>query len=267
MQRIPPLEARLLLEQTLRVNSVYLAAHPERALSEEETQRYRALVNRRVRSEPIAYIMGRREFYSLEFKVNPQVLIPRPETELLVDLALERIPEEAPFNVLDLGTGSGNIAIALAYHRPCTNIVAVDCSGGALKLARDNANNLLGSTGARRVSFVNSDWFTSIGDRKFDLIVSNPPYVAEQDPHLQQGDLRFEPQIALSAGRDGLDCIREIVAGAPKYINHRGWLLIEHGFDQGNCCRILFEKAGFSEVFCARDLAGLARVSGGRYVC
>jgi release factor glutamine methyltransferase len=286
-QHLPALEARMLLEEALGVNHAYLAAHPERALTAEEARRIRALIERRAEGEPIAYIVGRREFYGLEFEVNASVLIPRPETELLVDLALERIPENALWRVLDLGTGSGNIAITLGMYRPAAQVVAIENSEQALRLAQENAARVamtaalprfdastVASTagawdlpqafGTGGVRFVYSDWYRALVGKEFDLIVSNPPYVAEGDPHLDQGDVRFEPQAALIAGPDGLDCTREIIAGASHCLVENGWLLFEHGCDQAEPCRGLLESAGFRDIFCAHDLAGLPRVSGGR---
>jgi release factor glutamine methyltransferase len=240
----------------------------------------------------VAYLTGSREFYGLDFKVTPAVLIPRPETETLVEAALERLPADAPSRVLDLGAGSGCVAIAIACRRPKARVTAVDASEAALALARENAQRLLGrcvgnppypplgkgggnSEGAAGappfekgglggICFVLSDWFSALGDERFDLVVANPPYVAEGDPHLGQGDLRFEPRSALAAGADGLDCIRRIVGDAPAHLAEAGWLLFEHGYDQARACRNLLQAAGLQDIGSFRDLAGIERVSGAR---
>jgi release factor glutamine methyltransferase len=215
-------------------------------------------VERRAAGEPIAYLTGNCEFYGLEFRVTPAVLIPRPETELLVDLALERLPVEGRARVLDLGTGSGCIAVSLGRQRPRMEVWAADAVPAALEVARDNALRL-GAT----VRFVRSDWLADLAGERFDLILSNPPYVAAGDPHLSRGDLRFEPASALVAGEDGLNDIRRIVAAAPAHLAPGGWLLFEHGYDQAQRCRALLTAAGFGQVTSWRDLAGIERVSGG----
>ena len=253
------LEARLLAGHAISRNAAQLVAASEEVLNDEDQGRICALVERRRGGEPVAYIIGRREFFGLELKVTPAVLIPRPETELLVEQALARLPAGQPLRVLDLGTGSGAVAIAIAHERPDARVTATDRWEAALCVARENAARL-----GARVRFVPSDWYAGLAGEAFDLIVSNPPYVAEGDPHLHQGDLRFEPREALVGGSDGLECLRRIVAGAPSYLRQGGWLLLEHGFDQGAECRFLLEETGFVEVFTARDLAGLERVSGGR---
>lgn len=215
-------------------------------------------MERRAAGEPIAYLTGNCEFYGLEFRVTPAVLIPRPETELLVDLALERLPVEGRARVLDLGTGSGCIAVSLGRQRPRMEVWAADAAPAALEVARDNALRL-GAT----VRFVRSDWLADLAGERFDLILSNPPYVAAGDPHLSRGDLRFEPASALVAGEDGLNDIRRIVAAAPAHLAPGGWLLFEHGYDQAQRCRALLTAAGFGQVTSWRDLAGIERVSGG----
>jgi release factor glutamine methyltransferase len=221
-------------------------------------ERYRHWLERRAAGEPIAYLTGACEFYGLEFRVTPAVLIPRPETELLVDLALERLPAAGRARVLDLGTGSGCIAVTLAHLRPQLEVWAADVSPAALEVARDNARRLLAPVRFRR-----SDWLAGQAGERFDLILANPPYVAAHDPHLSQGDLRFEPACALVAGEDGLDDIRRIVAAAPAHLAPGGWLLFEHGYDQARRCRALLAAAGFARVASWRDLAGIERVSGG----
>lgn len=257
---IEPLEARMLLEHVLELTHAQLLARRERALQPDERERFLELVARRRAGEPVAYLIGWREFYGRRFAVDASVLIPRPETELLVDEALRTLAPERPTEVLDLGTGSGCIAITLALERPRWRLTAAERSAPALALARRNA----GALGAENVAFVRGDWFAPLADARFDLIVSNPPYVADGAPHLDEGDLRFEPRTALRAGPDGLDAIRTIVAEAPRYLRPGGWLLFEHGFDQAPACRALLEQAGFEAIATAADLAELPRVTRGR---
>ncbi|MDN5753936.1 MAG: peptide chain release factor N(5)-glutamine methyltransferase, partial [Nitrosospira sp.] len=227
----------------------------------EQAQTFRLMTARRSHGEPVAYLVGQREFYGLDFKVTPAVLIPRPETELLVELALARIPADRPCRILDLGTGSGAIAITIAKHRPLADITAVDFSAEAVAVARMNAGQLK----ARNVHITQADWFDGLGEEKFDRIVSNPPYVAGGDPHLTQGDLRFEPRAALTTGGDGLDCIRFIIASAASHLVAGGVLLLEHGYDQAEACSQLLNDTGFGDVFSRPDLAGIMRVSGGTW--
>ncbi|ARO86859.1 protein-(glutamine-N5) methyltransferase, release factor-specific [Nitrosospira lacus] len=255
-------DARMLLQSVLSVSPAHLATHPEQELTAEQAQSFCLLTTRRVHGEPVAYLVGKREFYSLDFNVTPAVLIPRPETELLVDLALQRISPDRPCKVLDLGTGSGAIALTLARHRPLADIVAVDFSSDAVAVAKMNARQL----NVSNVRIIEADWFGGLSGERFDLIVSNPPYIASGDPHLAQGDLRFEPRMALTgeAGSDGLDCIRCIITSAPRYLVADGVLLFEHGYDQAQACRHLLGKAGFRGVFSHPDLAGIMRISGGR---
>jgi len=249
----------MLLEHLLGKSRAWLIAHAHEGTDAAAAQAFSALADRRRQGEPIAYILGEREFHGLELQVGPAVLIPRPETELLVDLALERIPANAPTRALDLGTGSGAVAIALAKRRPQARLTAVDVDDAALALARANARR----HGAE-VRFLCGDWLGALFGERFDLIVSNPPYVAAADPHLTAGDLRFEPRRALVGGADGLDCIRAIVAGARAHLEPGSWLLFEHGYDQAAACRALLEAQGYREVRSWTDLAGIARVSGGR---
>ena len=253
-------DARILLQSVLKANHAYLIAHPDQSLIPIQIQTFQLLITRRTNGEPIAYILGEREFYSMKFKVKPSVLIPRPETELLVDLALERISIDLPCKVLDLGTGSGAIAITIAKHRPLANVTAVDSSVDALAVAKKNVKYLSVSN----VCIIASDWFGEFAGERFNLIISNPPYVVIGDPHLSQGDLRFEPRLALVAGSDGLDCIRLIIASAVSHLTVGGWLLLEHGYDQAEMSKQLLEKAGFSDIFSHYDLAGVMRASGGR---
>ena len=258
--RIDARDAQVLLCHAMGRDATYVIAHPEAPVRPEARAAYDALVERRSAGEPVAYLTGEREFYGRSFKVTPAVLIPRPETELLVDAALERIPPRAQARVLDLGTGSGCVAIAIASERPLSKVIAVDQSLEALAIARRNAVNL--SIG--NIAFVQGDWFTGLRKERFDLIVSNPPYIATGDPHLEQGDVRFEPRIALESGADGLDAIRAIIAGARGYLAAGGWLLLEHGHDQGAKVRALMRDATFKDVVSGHDLAGIERVTGGR---
>lgn len=252
-------EVQLLLQGVLNVNRAYLLAHPERVLTEPELSHYLALLQRRLQGEPLAYILGEREFYGLNFKVTPATLIPRPDTELLVELALVHLPPEGGC-VLDLGTGSGAIALSIAHARPDLEVTAVDASEAALSVAEENASRL----GVRNASFIHGDWFSALAGRRFDLIVSNPPYIAENDPHLVRGDLRFEPSSALAAGADGLDDIRHIIGEAGAHLSAGGWLLLEHGYDQAVHVRELLRNLGFENVRSYKDLAGIERVSSGQ---
>ena len=262
MLRIPdadPMDARPLLRAALGVSDAYLAAHPGEALTGAQCERYLALIERRRAGEPVAYLTGEREFYSLAFKVTPVVLIPRPETETLVEAALERVPADVPRRVLELATGSGCVAVVIALQRPRARLTASDASGAALAVARENA-----AWHGAAIEIVESDWFAALAGRRFHLIVCNPPYVAEHDPHLTEGDLRFEPRAALIGGADGLSCIRLIVAQARAHLEPGGVLVIEHGYDQAARCRALLEQAGFLEVASRRDLSEVERVSWGR---
>jgi release factor glutamine methyltransferase len=252
-----PLEAKLLLGHVLGQDRAWLAAHGDTPLSIEQRRRFEQLVRRRHQGEPIAYLVGWREFYGLVFEVTPNVLIPRPETELLVDFALERIARDAAVRVLDLGTGSGAVAVAVAHARPLARVTAVDVSPAALALARRNAHR----HAVANVEWLESDWFSGLAARRFELIVSNPPYVAAGDRHLVEGDLRFEPAAALTAGGDGLTAIRTIVAGAGGHLAEGGWIGIEHGYDQAAAVQALLRDAGFADMATRRDLAGIPRTT------
>ena len=252
-------DVRLLLQQVLNVNHAWLISHPDDALSADKINVFNTLLERRLAGEPMAYILGQREFYGLNLKTTSATLIPRPDTEVLVESALAKIPTGTPTNVLDLGTGSGAIALAIASERPLANITAVDFSEEALQVAQENAASL----NLNHVAFVQSSWFDALANRKFDLIVSNPPYIAKDDVHLQQGDLRFEPITALVSGKDGLDDIRVIVANAPQHLNQNGWLMLEHGYDQADAVSRLLADIGFTQVSHALDLAGIQRVTMG----
>src|SRR6185312_15239860 len=221
---------------------------------------FEALVARRAAGEPVAYLTGRRGFWTLELEVTPATLIPRPETELLVELALERLPRDMACRVADLGTGSGAIALAIASERPQAQVVATDASADALAVARRNAQR----QGFGNVRFVQGDWLAPLAGERFALIVSNPPYIEAADPHLARGDLRYEPAAALASGADGLDDIRRIIADAPAHLEAGGWLLFEHGWNQGDAARALLREAGYAQVFTAQDLEARDRVSGGK---
>lgn len=257
---IGALDARVLLRHVLGCDEARLIASSEQPLAPAHAATFAELCRRRAAGEPVAYLTGSREFYGLAFRVSPAVLVPRPETELLVELALARIAPGAPCRVLDLATGCGCVAVAIARARPAARVVAADVSPQALELARENAARLE----AANVECVLSDWYDRLGGARFDLIVANPPYVAEGDPHLASGDLRHEPRAALVAGPDGLECIRLVVSGARAHLVPGGWLLFEHGYGQAERCRRLLERAGFVELVCERDLAGIERASGGR---
>lgn len=251
-------EAELLLAHALDRDRAWLVAHRDDAVAPALAGQFHCCLSRRVAGEPVAYIVGHRGFHALDFVLTPDVLIPRPETELLVDAALQRIPQSAKVDIADLGTGSGAIALAIAHARTQARVLATDASAAALDVARGNARRL----GIDNIDFAQGDWCAALGQRRFDGIVSNPPYIAEFDPHLAQGDLRFEPRSALASGLDGLDAIRTIVRSAPAHLQPGGWLLLEHGFDQGAAVRGLLQRSGLADVFTARDLEGRERVSG-----
>lgn len=270
------IEVQCLLQHALKVSRAYLYSHPERILDASEQVTYQALLQRRLNGEPIAYILGEREFFSLNFIVTSDTLIPRPETELLVESVLERIHfsksslhpltspptlEERAFRVLDLGTGSGAIALSIAHHCSNAEVWACDFSTSALAVAKENSQHL----GISNVVFIQSNWFSALQEQKFDIIVSNPPYIAANDPHLSQGDVRFEPLTALVSGLDGLDDIRLIISQARDHLSMGGWLLLEHGFDQAAHVREILMAAGFQHVFSSEDISKIERCSGGQF--
>ena len=259
---LAPVDAKVLLAHVLGCNRAWLAAHEEDALTQAQADAFAALGRRRRDGEPVAYLTGTREFWGLDLTVTPDVLIPRPETETLVEFALSKLPRDRPLRVLDLGTGSGAIALALAHDRPVAYVLATDSSDAALAVARDNARRL----GLPNVAFAAADWYAGIAPGSWDLIASNPPYIGAIDPHLQEGDLRFEPVSALSPGVDGHAALRIIVGGARERLVPGGWLVDEHGYDQSDAIQALFRAEGFTGVVALRDLAGISRVVAGNCV-
>jgi release factor glutamine methyltransferase len=254
-------EAEILLGAALDRSRAWLLAHlDERILDCDATDRYEAYVTRRAHREPIAYILGEKEFWSLTLAVTPDVLIPRPETELVVELALRHLPRDTPARVLDLATGSGAIALAIAHERSQAGVVGTDLSPAALEVARRNAMQLH----LTNVTFAAGHWFEAVAGQPFDVIVSNPPYIADGDPRVEPGVRRFEPGLALFAGQDGLDALRAVVHGAAAHLLPEGWLVVEHGDQQGPAVRALFESTGFIAIATHRDLAGLDRCTEGR---
>lgn len=256
----PRLDAELLLAQALGKSRGYLHTWPERELEASQHERYQAALARRRTGEPVAYILGRQGFWSLDLDVASHTLIPRPDTELLVETALALLPA-TPLQVLDLGTGTGAIALALACERPAWQVTGVDRVAEAVALAQGNGIRLQ----LANARFAESCWFSALAGQRFQLIVSNPPYIAAADPHLSQGDVRFEPSSALVAGIDGLDDIRLIIEQAPEHLLAGGWLLLEHGFDQAEAVRELLVQRGFATVESRRDLGGHQRISLGQW--
>ena len=252
-------EAEILLGHAAGISRSQLLAHPERLLTLEQYSVFRNMLGRRRNGEPVAYLVGCREFWSLPLKVTPATLVPRPETESLVEQALTRLPVGAKLEVLDLGTGCGAIALAIACERSHCRVTGSDVSGDALQVARENQDRLA----LKNVDWAQGSWYQAVPEQKFDLIVSNPPYVAQGDPHLEQGDLPHEPALALASGKDGLNAIRKIIEGAPAHLKSPGWLLLEHGFDQQKAVLELLIAAGFAKVSGHKDLAGIPRVVAG----
>ncbi|HET6587436.1 MAG TPA: peptide chain release factor N(5)-glutamine methyltransferase [Oleiagrimonas sp.] len=252
-------EAELLLGHALGVSRAWLFAHANDCVAEAQHQAYTALIERRAQGEPVAYLTGRRGFWTLDLEVTPATLIPRPETETLVEQALARLSTDRACTVVDLGTGSGAIALAVASERPRAQVVATDASSEALAVARGNAVRL----GLRNVEFLQGDWLAPLAGRRFDMIVSNPPYIEAGDAHLARGDLRFEPPAALASGADGLDAIRRIVRDARDHLEPGGWLLLEHGWNQGEAVRALLRESGYAGIFTATDLEDRDRVTAG----
>ncbi|HEX6138205.1 MAG TPA: peptide chain release factor N(5)-glutamine methyltransferase [Casimicrobiaceae bacterium] len=259
---LAPIDAQVLLAHALDVERSWLAGHATDRLAAAEVARFLALARRRREGEPVAYLTGRREFFGLPLAVDRSVLIPRPETETLVECALARLPADRPARVLDLGTGSGAVALAIAHERPLAAVWGTDRSPAALAVARANGERMK----LANVRWLQSDWYHDLSgeDGRFDLIASNPPYVADGDPHLREGDVRFEPRRALAAGAQGLDALRVIIGGAPDWLAARGFLVVEHGYDQADAVRDLMGRAGLADVASLRDLAGIVRVAAGR---
>ncbi|UZE28324.1 peptide chain release factor N(5)-glutamine methyltransferase [Pseudomonas asplenii] len=256
------LDAELLLAAALGKSRSYLHTWPEKIVSSEDALTFADFLQRRRGGEPVAYILGQQGFWKLDLEVAPHTLIPRPDTELLVEAALELLPT-SPAKVLDLGTGTGAIALALANEHPGWQVTAVDRVPEAVALAERNRQRL----GLDNVTVLHSHWFSALQGQRFQLIISNPPYIAAADPHLVQGDVRFEPASALVAGADGLDDLRTIIAQAPVHLDTGGWLLLEHGYDQAEAVRELLAAQGFSEVHSRTDLGGHQRISLGRLSC
>lgn len=258
--QIGAVDAEWLLAHALGRPRTWLYAHGAEVVDAAANERFAALVTRRAAGEPVAYLTGTRGFWTFELRVTPDTLIPRPETELLVELSLARLPQDRDLCVADLGTGSGAIALALAHERLRARVLATDASDDALAIARENAATF----GVNNIQFCQGDWCAALDGACFDLIASNPPYIVADDPHLFEGDLRFEPQGALASGRDGLDAIRTIVRDAPAHLVSGGWLLLEHGLEQGAAVRALLQAAGFVDIATERDLENRERVTLGR---
>jgi release factor glutamine methyltransferase len=258
----PRLEAELLMGLVLKKPRSFLHAWPEQCLDVPQADCFETLLRRRFAGEPIAYMTGIREFWSMPLKVTPDVLIPRPETELLVDKALLRLPDDEDLRVLDLGSGCGAVSLAIAKERPRVRVIGVDISRAALDVARMNAR----LQKLDNVEFRESDWFDAVRGEKFHVVVGNPPYIAEDDPHLARGDALFEPRLALDAGPGGMECFRAIIDRAHNYIVRQGWLLLEHGRDQHMPLRRLLEAQHYHEITIHKDAAGLDRVTECRFV-
>ncbi|KJV07649.1 peptide chain release factor N(5)-glutamine methyltransferase [Methylocucumis oryzae] len=257
----PRLEAELLLAHSLVKPRSFLRAWPNADIPDADYQAFTNLLRQRQQGQPMAYILGRREFWSHDFIVTPDVLIPRPDTELLCETSLARIAKDLPLSVLDLGTGSGIIAITIAIERPYAQVYACDISPAALAIAQHNAEHH-----QQHIQFYQSNWFANIPIRTFDIIVSNPPYIAETDPHLQQGDLRFEPINALASGIDGLNSLRTIIADSWPYLSTNGYLILEHGYDQAPAVQTLLKNHNYQSVHTYTDLAGQPRVTLGQKI-
>lgn len=254
------LEAQLLLQHALNVNRAWLIVHENDAPQANIHEAFETLLNRRLHGEPMAYILGGREFYGLDLMVTTDTLIPRPDTETLVEAALGKIPQSKTAPILDLGTGSGAIALAIAKHRPLANVIAVDASNAALEIAKKNAYHLK----ITNVQFVLSNWFENLADEKFNVIVSNPPYIEQHDVHLSHGDLRFEPLSALASGVDGLDDIRKIIGNCLIHLKPQGWLMLEHGYNQAELVADLMAETGLTNIETIKDLGGNQRVTLGK---
>ena len=256
------LDAEILLCSILKCERTHLYTHPQQVLSNAEKNSFNELIVLRTEGHPIAHLIQRKEFWSLELKVTTDTLIPRPETEVLVEAALNLIPKEASFSILELGTGTGAISIAIASDRRLANITATDIKESALQVAQVNAE----SHQLNNITFEKANWFDIKNINTYDLIISNPPYISINDPHLRQGDVRFEPESALVSGKEGLDDLYIIIAGAKKYLNTNGWLLLEHGYQQGKAIRQLLEDNNYSSISTLKDYSNLDRVSIGQWL-
>ncbi|WP_428718273.1 peptide chain release factor N(5)-glutamine methyltransferase [Undibacterium curvum] len=264
-ERLVPLdklELRMLLMHATGKSRIQLITHSDQSLTTAVREHLLSLISRRLAGEPVAYILGEREFFGLSFLTSPAVLIPRADTELLVELALQHAPPNS--RLLDMGTGSGAIAISIAHERDDLAVSALDISADALAIATQNAARLLPADRLQRFELMQSDWFSALGQQRFNTIVSNPPYIEQHDPHLSQGDLRFEPLSALTDHADGLSAYRHIVSTARLHLSADGWLLMEHGYDQADAVRALLLQHQYTEVQSWRDLASIERVSGGK---
>ncbi|MGB1256731.1 MAG: peptide chain release factor N(5)-glutamine methyltransferase [Thiolinea sp.] len=255
----PRLDVEILLAHCLNKPRSFLYTWPEHRPAEEQLAEFNTLITQRLSGQPIAYLTNQREFWGLMLKVTPDTLIPRPDTELLVEAALQQFQPDQALSILDLGTGSGAIAIALASEFPTAHIIATDKSTAALKVAQENALQ----HHQHNIQFIESDWFSAVPDKSFDLILSNPPYIAEYDPHLTRGDVQFEPLTALTSGHDGLDDIRHLISCSQQFLRPQGAFMLEHGYGQASTIRCLLEQEGFSHITCLKDLTGNDRVSFG----
>ncbi len=254
------LDAEVLLSHILKVGRSYLFAHPEKDIAADDENRFLNLIEKRKQGTPVAHLTGNREFWSLQLKVTPDTLIPRHDTEILVEKILEQIPENTAWQIADLGTGSGAIALAIANERPACSVIATDTSDNALSIAKYNAQQL----NINNIQFITGDWFEPLEGKRFHVIVSNPPYIPESDPHLKQGDVKFEPDSALIAGNNGLACIEQITREAHQHLQPGGVLAFEHGYEQGEAVRKLLEKHGYTDIQTICDLASLERITLGK---
>jgi len=254
------IDAQVLLCHVLQCNSAHLMTWPEKNLDEKQSAQYLHLIAQRKQGLPVAHLTGQREFWSLDFSVDNSTLIPRPETETLVEFILQKFGDRKNLKLLDLGTGTGAIAIAIAHEKPDWKIFASDVSGQALKLARKNSEQLH----TRNISLILSDWFSNINEQHFNIIVSNPPYIAEADPHLQTGDVRFEPQRALTAGKTGMDDIEHLCAHAKNHLQKNGWLIVEHGYNQAQLVADCFAENAYAQIEQKKDLSGHTRMTAGK---